>query len=401
MRKRVLLLDTSFAAGPIYAWLEQIGCEVWTIGNRPKDLLACQAPERYIQANYADPTAVQAHVDRLNLDYVVPGCTDISIETAQQLRVPLTRLDPPEIYQQLAGKAAFRALCKALDLPAPTAIPIEAFPRIGQYIAKPADAFSGHGVSTFDRLHEDAAIQAITLARAKSRSGEALIETYAQGQLYSYSCFLESQVVTDGVIVREGGSVTPYAVDTSYLVDDFSYSGLEILNQALDRLATHLSLVDGLLHAQFIWDGETPSLIELSRRCPGDLYPRLVQLSTGSPHAARYAPYFVGETVPRSQMMRRHILRHTVTAEHKLYEGLWFNHPASIVELHPLAPIVRKPPVAEQIDRVAVLFVETLSKDALEEQYRYFLSRRAYQSRTERLSSTTENLIRTKRQSLQ
>ena len=56
-------------------------------------------------------------------------------------------------------------------------------------------------------------------------------------------------------------------------------------------------------------------------------------------------------------MMRRHILRHTVTAEHKLYEGLWFNHPASIVELHPLAPIVRKPPAVEQIDRVAVIIL--------------------------------------------
>jgi hypothetical protein len=37
---RALLLDTSFAARPIHDWLLEEGFEVWTIGNRPQDVLA-------------------------------------------------------------------------------------------------------------------------------------------------------------------------------------------------------------------------------------------------------------------------------------------------------------------------------------------------------------------------
>lgn len=375
---RVLLLDTAFAALPIHDWLVTEGYEVWTIGNRPEDVLARRDPEHYIQANYADAREVQSHIDRLGIELVVPGCTDISIETAQKLHLQESRMDSAETYLKLADKTAFRSLCADLNLPAPRRVEIDSFPMQGQFIAKPTDSFSGRGISVFDGANVTSAEEALAEARSESRRGEALIETFTEGQLHSYSCFIENRSVTDGVIVREAGSVSPYVVDTSYVRDDFPSEGLDILNDVLGRLARHLKLVDGLLHVQFIWDGTTPWLIELSRRCPGDLYPKLIELSTGLPHAARYASYFVGQGLSADPIKRRFILRHTITAGHGSYEGIWFNGSAPVVEMHPLAATGRPTPPSTRTDRVALLFLELEDASALANHYDFYCSRAAY-----------------------
>jgi len=378
---RVLLLDTSFAARPIHDWLLEEGFEVWTIGNRPEDVLARRDTRRYLQDNYADPVVVQSHIDRFDIDYVVPGCTDVSIETALRLRLKKTIFDSSDTYQKIADKSAFRALCTELDLPSPRRVFMEDLPVQGNLIAKPSDAFSGRGISVFDGADHAASLRALTTARVESRNGEALLETYIDGQLYSYSAFLEDQKVAEAAIVREDGSITPFAVDTSYVVNDFSANGIAIVRSAVERLAQALHLVDGLLHVQFIWDGQKPWLVELSRRCPGDLYPWLVELSTGQRHAARYASYFVGRRVPCGvPTPRRHILRHTLTAGHANYEAVWFGEATPVLEFHPLAPSGRDAPPSDRIDRVGVLFLEYQTETTLREGHDRFLGRTSYQT---------------------
>lgn len=378
----VLLLDTSFAARPIHDWLTDQGLNVWTVGNRPSDVLASRNPDRYLQGDYANLEKVQHYVDHLEIDYIVPGCTDLSIETALKLKRVKTRFDPPEVYQRLADKIAFRQLCLELDLPAPRRVELEELPYEGHVIAKPSDAFSGRGVSVFDGNDKSAGIAAYMLAMSESRNGEALLETYAEGQLYSYSCFLEDRKVLDAIFVREDGSVTPYAVDSSHVVFDFSDLASNMLRTIVERLAVRLELVDGLLHVQFIWDGTNIWLIELTRRCPGDLYPNLVELTTGWPYAARYASYFVNQPIRwRNAPSSRHILRHTVTAENDNYEGIWFSSAAPILEYHALAVTGRKAPNVKRIDRVALIFLEYQSTKRLLDAHDDFLQRRAYVSK--------------------
>jgi hypothetical protein len=375
----VLLIDTSFAARPIHDWLLEKDFEVWVIGNRPSDPLAMRNPERYIQENYADVAAVQAHVDRLGIKYVVPGCTDVSIETAIQLRMPVPLLDTAWSHRQLGDKAVYRALCARLNLPAPRRVELEELPMTGKLIAKPVDAFSGRGISVFNGNNRDDAVNALGLARSESRTGEALIETFADGQLYSYSAFLEGRQVVDAVVVHESGSVTPFAVDCSYVCHDFSPECQDELKRAVETVAAELKLVDGLIHTQFIWDGASLFIVEMSRRCPGDLYPTLVELSTGRRHAARYASYFVEQpTSEDGPALGRHILRHTVTAEHRSYEGFWLRRPTPVVEFHPLSPVGRTPPSLDRIDRVALLFAEYSSTDTLEKEISLFLEQSSY-----------------------
>lgn len=378
---RALLLDTSFAARPIHDWLLEEGFEVWTISNRPQDVLAQRDAKHYLHDNYADAVVVQSHVDRLDIDFVVPGCTDVSISTAQRLRLKKPIFDTPDTYRKIADKSAFRALCAELGLPSPRRVFMQDLPVEGTLIAKPSDAFSGRGISVFDGADRAAGLRALAAARAESPNGEALLETYIDGQLHSYSAFLEDRKVAEAVIVCEDGSVTPFAVDTSYVVNDFPADGIAGVKSAVERLAKALHLVDGLLHVQFIWDGKKPWLIELCRRCPGDLYPWLVELSTGQRHAARYASYFVGRQVRRGgPVVRRHILRHTLTAGHANYEALWFSEAAPVLELHPLATSGREAPPNGRIDRVGLLFLEYQTELALREGHGRFLGRTSYRT---------------------
>jgi len=51
-------------------------------------------------------------------------------------------------------------------------------------------------------------------------------------------------------------------------------------------IATECSLTDGLVHIQCIITEDGPHIIELCRRCPGDLYPDFVNISTGHDYAS-------------------------------------------------------------------------------------------------------------------
>jgi hypothetical protein len=379
--KRVLLLDTSFAARPIHDGLLEAGYETWVIGNRPSDPLAVRDPSHYLQENYSDVAATQAHIDRLGITHVVPGCTDVSIETALQLKVAGTRMDSAETHSQLGDKAKFRALCARLDLPAPRVMDPAALPPATKLIAKPVDSFSGRGITVFNSGNKANVARALDVARSESRSGQVIIETFAEGELHSYSAFVEDRKVVDASLVHEFGSVTPFAVDTSYITQDFPPEAEAALKSAIEDIALELGLVDGLVHTQFILDGTTVSIVESGRRCPGDLYPMLVEFSTGKRHAARYASYFVGHAKPIEQTQRcRHILRHTVTGSHAPFECLSMRDPVQLVEFHPLTAMGRQLPPANRIDRVGLLFAEFASHDALKSSYGMFASRSAYRT---------------------
>ena len=128
---KVLLLDTAFAAAPIYNYLVDGGHQVWVMGNRPADLLARKAGANWIEQDYSQIAAVEQHVQRLGIEGVVPGCTDVSIETCLRLSVGSHMRDSPDTNRALSSKDVFRRICERIDLPAPRVYEESAFPTIG------------------------------------------------------------------------------------------------------------------------------------------------------------------------------------------------------------------------------------------------------------------------------
>jgi hypothetical protein len=87
------------------------------------------------------------------------------------------------------------------------------------------------------------------------------------------------------------------------------------IRECVEELVSALTLSDGLIHTQFIYCGNRFYLIEITRRCPGDLYATLVDKSLNVEYAAFYSAPFCGENYPERNHARprRFYSRHTVS----------------------------------------------------------------------------------------
>lgn len=376
-RSRVLLLDPAFSALPIHAFLASLDVDLWVMGSRPDDLLARMSGARWVRQDYSDVHAVREWVAATGCQFVVPGCTDVSLDVASALGIsPL--IDPPDVVDTLADKTKFRALCRELGLPAPAVVLPDALPRQGTFVSKPADSFSGRGITVFDGLDSEAATQAFQHARDASPSQSIVCEEFIEGQLYSYSAFVAQQRVARAFFVKEGSSANRFAVDTSYVVRDMPAPVEAELTRCTTRISERLRLRDGLVHIQFILREGTPFLIEATRRCPGDLYALLIEYSTGYPYAARYAATMIGREVDGGADEGRFVVRHTVTsARDRVNAGLAFLRPMATRGFFPLQRM-GEPLLPQQKARAGVLFVDAADQAAAEAIYEAFIARSVY-----------------------
>jgi hypothetical protein len=375
---KVLLLDTAFSSAPIYDYLVRAGHEVWVMGNRHADLLAMQAGSNWIQQDYSQVLEVEKHVLRHGIEYVVPGCTDVSIDVCLQLNMNPDLHDTAEVNGILSNKALFRNLCVELALPAPRVIPKENFPLQGRFICKPVDAFSGRGITIFNGNDGAALEAAYAIAREASPTSTALIETFEAGELYSCSAFVDCQRISTAFYVREGSSANPFAVDTSYIDYGLPPQCAKPLVESLEKLCAALRLKDGLLHTQFILTETNLSIVEVARRCPGDLYSLLIEFSSGFAYAAQYASYFVGAKQESKSNQQRNILRHTVTsAENTIFGGLRLGASNTVTAYFPTCAMGQIL-LARQGNRAGILFCESATREQLLQDYQIFISRKAY-----------------------
>ena len=375
---KVLLLDTAFAAAPVYDALVAAGQEVWVMGNRSSDLLAQRAQGRWIEQDYSDVAAVESHVLAGRFSRVIPGCTDVSMATCARLSVMQGHMDTSDTNTAISDKARFREISARIGMRAPRVMMPEALPAAGRLICKPVDAFSGRGISIFEASEPGALDRALDMARAASPSGRSVIETFVEGQLHSCTGFLEGGQLIDTFYVIEGSSANPFAVDTSYVTDDVPPTFRAELEKSLETLSTELELADGLLHTQFLLATDGAYVVEVSRRCPGDLYSLLIEFSTGYPYAARYASFFVGGRMAASTGNRRHVVRHTVTSDaDSVYGGLKLDRSLPAHSFFPILSMGQKL-LARQGNRAGILFCEAPDHIEMIKMYRQFLDRQVY-----------------------
>ncbi|MFG4657094.1 hypothetical protein ACF0BG_19425, partial [Acinetobacter baumannii] len=239
-------------------------------------------------------------------------------------------------------------------------------------------SYSGRGISIFKPAHNVDAQLYWDQAAAESPTHEALIEEYIQGDLYSFSAFIENNSVIQYFIVREGSSSNPYAVDTSFVVHQPSSHLVAQLSQGVEKISRTLKLTDGLFHLQYILKNDEPYFIEATRRCPGDLYSLLIEYSTGFEYAAKFASYFTNRSLETTKKHCDHVIRHTITSlQSCIYRGLNFKISLDVMEFFPLLR-VGEFILERQKNRAGILFVKTESSEKQEAIYEAFMSRRAY-----------------------
>lgn len=381
--KNILLVDTNFSAIPIYEYLISLGMNVYVIGRNPDDFMAKNI-QNYIQIDYSDLNILKKTISEFNIDYLIPGCNDHSYEVCSRLAGEscLVNIDDFETTSTLLNKSKFRNFGLLHQLPVPQIFTLETANQADcSLIVKPVDAFSGKGI-THIAMPDFSCIQsAIEAAKSYSRDGEVIIEEFVEGQLYSHSAFLTNQKISQDFIVEEYGSANPFVVDTSFVKTNFPIHLLQQVRQSIEKIAQLLNLKDGLIHTQFICNQQKIWLIEITRRCPGDLYSQLIELSTGYSYAASYVMPFIGQALKTefSHNQTKSIIRHTITQQKiGVFYNLSFQQPLNIARYISIATsgdLLKPSPNG----RVGILFAKVNSDEQKMSLTSDFLERKVYQ----------------------
>lgn len=378
--KRTLLVDTNRAAYPIYQALCAMGHEVWVVGGRPTETLAKLAPN-YAQLDYSDIGKLAEFIEEKRFDYLVPGCTDLSYEVCAQInngRFP--GIETSATTSAINTKNEFREIAGKIGLPVPRVLSMNEAAVAETVIVKPVDSFSGRGMTVLRNPSLVRLNEAFESASKTSKTGNAIIEEFVKGQLFSHSAFIRNGKVVADFIVQEDCTANTFAVDTSRVLFDFSASILESLRGDVRRLAASLHLLDGLVHTQFIARNDRYWIIEMTRRCPGDIYSLLIEFSTGYPYAASYAAPFVGREAcpPDANVVRERIIRHTASS--KRGESLWGFRFSCPVDIRLFVPLMTSGEFlgAGPLGRAGVFFFRTSSASEQEILYQKLLASELY-----------------------
>lgn len=372
--KSALLVGSSYSALPILLCLKRRGFYVAVCGMHESDPCHAYADESFFIDYFKSNKVGQVLFDR-DFDYLVPSCNDTSYNTCSELseKHGFPGYDSFETTNALHTKEQFRGVCANFDLSAPKLIASgtsvnhpEGIPnQVLPVLVKPVDSFSGRGVTIVNHLDQLEA--AISVAITESHQGHYIAEQFCEGSLHSHSAFIENGEIFWDCFVDEFCEVYPYQVDCSNHPSRLPASIRASVRAQMMRVIEGMSLVDGLLHTQFIYDGERCWIVETMRRAPGDLYGQLIERSTGVNYFDLYVQKFVGETyhVSDEYDQEKCIARHTISTAHTLLSG-GFSYSGDCNEFS-FVPLKNAGETLEPapFDKQGIAFLEYVSEESL------------------------------------
>lgn len=372
MSRRALLVGSSFSAVPVFCALKARGLHVSVCGNVLSDPCHQYADASFF-VDYGDREVLLKVAQENRFDYLVPSCNDTaymaSTWVAEQCGFP--GYDSMETASLMHTKGLFRRFTEEHALNAPRAVrigtdaAIDAGSLQAPYLVKPVDSFSGRGVSLV--RDTEGLAEAVARARASSRSVEVVVEEFIEGSLHSHSAFFAGGEIVADFFVDEFCTVYPYQVNCSNHPSRLGEGPRAVMHAEMRKLVRLAGLCDGLLHTQFIErDGEI-WVIECMRRCPGDLYNKLVEFSTGAPYTDFYVRPFLGEALPPPCDFPplKFMGRHTISVDAPTV-AFSFSHdvPARDVRTVPLKNSGERLDPAPY-DKLAILFAEFATREEM------------------------------------
>lgn len=345
--KSVLIVGSSYSSLPILFYLKEKGYKVCVCGAYENDPAHLYSDESFY-LNYSNKEDLLNLCKKEKFDYIVPSCNDYAYNSASYVasKLGFIGFDQYETTMLLHTKDRFRKFLVSNGFSSPKVY--ESLENIEfPVLAKPVSQFSGRGIvkvncnDEIDKLKKDGFV----------------IEEFIDGELYSHSAFIENKKIKKDFFVREYCLTYEYQVDVSY-VDNLDEKISKKIRYEIEQLVKKLSLVDGLLHTQFLLQNDKFYIIETMRRCPGDLYSVLINKSTNQNYIQNYVNPFIGKKIKFGQDESvKHIIRHTISTKNNLnFKSLFFN--IKDFEFYPLktsGEIAKKAPY----DKIGILFYET------------------------------------------
>ncbi len=261
-----------------------MGYHVVTTGNNP-DLQGHTLAHEYHYADFSDKDLILSLAEKLEIDAVCSCANDFGILTASYVaeKLGLPGHDSYQTTKILHLKHLFKEFSRQHDILTPLAIngiideecitppTCFRFP----VIVKPVDLTGGKGISRVDS--EEGLREAYAKILRTSRKKQFIAEEFFEGTRHSLTTFIIDQKVVFSFCDNEYSYLNPFLITTSAAPATGFSLVKDLLIEQLEKVASLLSLRDGILHAQYHQSGTQATIIELTRRCSGDLYPSPVQ----------------------------------------------------------------------------------------------------------------------------
>ena len=377
---KVLLVDTNFSSQPIYNALQAYGHEVHVVGGNPSDCLA-RVAKKYWPINYAEVNLLKQLIESERYDFIVPGCTDRSYSSCAEVGSGLfPGLENSSIDQELNNKANFRALAHKLKISVPLKQEEKWEELRWPLIVKPVDSFSGKGITVLRYPDREKFLRATEIAKNASASGYYLIEDFVEGVLHSHSAFLYDGKIVRDFVVEEQCSVNPFVVDTSRLLQYPNPKILNGLRNSVESIARELDLKNGLFHVQFIQNNDNFWLIEVTRRCPGDLYSQLIEMSTGYNYVDAYVRAFLNlpPIIEKYVSTRNYVMRHTITVPTEQSYSYIHYKQSVLIDRWVSLSLVGDKLLPSPLSRIGILFASANSETELDNLFQITLNHQLY-----------------------
>lgn len=289
-QEKLLILNGSHSEIPLIREAKQLGYYVVTSGNAP-ELIGHAYADEYIYGDYSDAERMLEIVQENGITAVCSCANDFGIITAAYIgdKMGWQGHDSYETALLLHEKHRFKEFARANNLRTPLADVYtsveEALQKREEYpypmIVKPVDLTGGKGVSRIENAEEYES--AVRNALDRSVQGKIVVERYIEGTYHSFSTFVVNEKVIASFSDNEYSFINPYFVATSGGPAAGIDTVRDILTEQVEIIAGKLHLANGVFHIQYILSEGEPYIIDIARRCSGDIYPEPVEHSTGIP----------------------------------------------------------------------------------------------------------------------
>ncbi|HRS97018.1 MAG TPA: ATP-grasp domain-containing protein [Smithella sp.] len=292
-KKKLLLAGGGYADIPLIRAAKKLGYYVITSGNRPEEL-GHEYSDEYRLADFSDKEAIRKLAQELNVSAICACCNDFSAlscaYTAEKLGLP--GHDSYDVAQVIHYKDRYRKFAAENGIATPRALGFsdkkEALSQVASLafpvIVKPVDLTGGKGMSTVKTIEETD--KALERAFSISRMKRVVVEEFIEGTRHGFSAFLVGGKVVFYFSDNEHYFLNPYMVSAASVPGLVPEAAKRQLCADAEKIASLLSLKDGIFHVQYILRAGEPVIIEICRRAPGDLYVRFVEIATGVDYAS-------------------------------------------------------------------------------------------------------------------
>ncbi|MBT5399245.1 ATP-grasp domain-containing protein [bacterium] len=323
MRKKVLLAGGSYGDIPLIKKAKELGFYVITSGNVKEDLGHNYSDECHL-VDFSDKEELLLLAERLEIDAILPSCHDLSMISCSYVAemLSLSGYDSYITTIRLHHKDKFRDISDTLELPTPKAFSLRNKSEIPDImklidfpvIIKPVDLGGGKGINI--AKNQESLDLSIEKAFESSKSNKVVVEEYVKGALHSFSTIIKNKEVVFYYGDNEFSSVNPYGVSTSTSPSSSFTSVKKNLIKQIEKVSRYLELTDGLLHMQYLLDGDTINIVELTRRMPGDWYSVPVNLATNMDYTKAVLKGYLNEDIQISPTKQSGFYsRHCIMAE--------------------------------------------------------------------------------------